>query len=382
MNLTPAFIKDNPVLTEIHVADIHFGNKSTKIEDHYNIMIEQFINPISAIHFDLLSINGDLFDHKVMANSYTVMYTIKFIDLCVQLCRARGATLVLLLGTAEHDADQLRLFYHYLDDPTIDIRIVETAKIEYIKGHRFLYMPEEYSMGKEYYEHLLYNNGWFDGICLHGTIAGTVRGADYQDYSGIRAVFDLDSFKYCKGPIICGHVHRAQCIGGYIYYCGDPVRFKFGEEYPKGFLICLHDTSSGRFYTHFSEIESFRYDTINIDDMLNRDPRQVISYIQGLKEQGIHKIRVQFSHDSSSIQIINDYFRNDPTIKMDMASVKKKQVEIQSNVDLFETDEYTGLEFILDETLDKKEILCQYANFLKGYTYISVDELIDLLKEE
>ena len=147
-------------LIEIHIADIHFGNKSTKIEDHFNIMVEQFINPISTINFDLLSINGDLFDHKVMANSDTVMYAIKFIDLCVQLCRARNATLVLLEGTSEHDADQLKLFYHYLEDPTIDIRIVESARFEIIKGYRFLYMPEEYSMGDEYYERLLYQSGW------------------------------------------------------------------------------------------------------------------------------------------------------------------------------------------------------------------------------
>lgn len=369
-------------LIEIHIADIHFGNKSTKIEDHFNIMVEQFINPISTINFDLLSINGDLFDHKVMANSDTVMYAIKFIDLCVQLCRARNATLVLLEGTSEHDADQLKLFYHYLEDPTIDIRIVESARFEIIKGYRFLYMPEEYSMGDEYYERLLYQSGWYDSACIHGTMVGSVHGAKEQSFDNSRAIFDLSCFSYCKGPIICGHVHKPQVMGGgYIYYSGCPIRYKYGEEEPKGFLICLHNYRTREFYIHFQEIESFRYDTINIDSILSNDPKDIIQYIQDLKASGIDKIRIQFSTDSSTTEIIKSYFKSIPDIKVDDTAVKKR-VELEANVDIFEDDEYSGLEFVLDETLDKKEILCKYANFLKGYVYVTTDELNALLKEE
>lgn len=369
-------------LIEIHIADIHFGNKSTKIEDHFNIMVEQFINPISTINFDLLSINGDLFDHKVMANSDTVMYAIKFIDLCVQLCRARNATLVLLEGTSEHDADQLKLFYHYLEDPTIDIRIVESARFEIIKGYRFLYMPEEYSMGDEYYERLLYQSGWYDSACIHGTMVGSVHGTKEQSFDNSRAIFDLSCFSYCKGPIICGHVHKPQVMGGgYIYYSGCPIRYKYGEEEPKGFLICLHNYRTREFYIHFQEIESFRYDTINIDSILSNDPKDIIQYIQDLKASGIDKIRIQFSTDSSTTEIIKSYFKSIPDIKVDDTAVKKR-VELEANVDIFEDDEYSGLEFVLDETLDKKEILCKYANFLKGYVYVTTDELNALLKEE
>lgn len=375
------FSSNNDTLIEVHIADIHFGNKSTKIEDHFNILMEQFIKPISTIHFDLLSINGDLFDHKVMANSDVVMYAIKFIGTCVQLCRTHNATLVLLEGTSEHDADQLKLFYHYLEDPSIDIRIVETARFEIIKGHRFLYMPEEYSMGGEYYDKLLSQSGWYDSACIHGTIAGTVRGANERNHESIRAVFDLSDFKYCRGPIICGHVHKPQVIeGGYIYYSGCPIRYKYGEEEPKGFLICLHNYKTREFYVHFQEIESFRYDTINIDDILSNDPKDIINYIQGLKASGIDNIRIQFSHDTASTEVIRSYFKSIPYVKVDDTFIKK-QVELEANIDLFDDDEYSGLEFVLDETLDKKEILCRYANFLKGYIYVTVDELNTLLKE-
>lgn len=370
---------DSDIMTEIHIADIHFGNRSTKIEDHYNIMVEQFLRPISTIHFDLLSINGDLFDHKVMAGSDVVMYATMFIDQCIKLCRERGATMVIMLGTKEHDADQLKLFYHYLTDPTIDLRIVEKAKFEMIKGHRFLYMPEEYSMGGEYYEKLLYHSGWWDTTCAHATFAGSVYGASVQDMDSIRAVFTPEQFAYCKGPIICGHVHKPQCIGGYVYYSGSPIRYKFGEEESKGFLICLHNYRTREFYMHFQEIESFRYDTINLDHMLNSDPKDVIAYIKDLKARGIDNIRVQFSMDTPTLEVIKNYFANIPYVKIDTTDIKKKQVEMETNTSIFD-DEYAGLEFILDETLDKNEILCKYVNILKGFTYITVDELTELLK--
>lgn len=375
-------VETRDVLTEIHIADIHFGNKSTKIEDHFKILYEQFIAPISMMQFDLLSINGDLFDHKFMANSDVIAYAIRFVDLCVQLCRQRDATLVLLYGTSEHDADQLKLFYHYLEDPTIDLRIVEHAKFEYIKGHTYLYMPEEYSMGAEYYNKLLFGSGWYDEVCLHGTIAGSVHGCNEPNKDGIRAVFGLEDFCYCNGPIICGHVHKAQCIKGYIYYCGNPIRYKFGEEEDKGFIICLHNFATREFYVHFQKIESFRYDTVNIDDLLLNDPKDVIDYINGLKANGIDHIRVQFTQDNSTTEVVKKYFSSIPYVKIDTTAIKKQQTELQMNQNVFDSEEYAGLEFILDDSLDKKDILCKYANFLKGFTYITVDELVDLLKED
>ena len=165
-----------------------------------------------------------------------------------------------------------------------------------------------------------------------------------------------------------------------MYYSGTPIRYKFGEEEPKGFLICLHNFTTREFYMHFQEVESFRYDTINVDDMLNSDPKVVIDYIMNLKAQGIDNIRVQFGVDNPNIEVIKQYFAGIPYVKIDTDKIKKKKMELESNESIFE-DEYAGLEFILDESLDKKDILCRYANYLKGYTYITVDELIELLKE-
>ena len=62
---------------EIHIADIHFGCVDPATE--YNILKEQFLDPISKLDFDILSIDGDIFDRKFMANSDAVYYAIEFV---------------------------------------------------------------------------------------------------------------------------------------------------------------------------------------------------------------------------------------------------------------------------------------------------------------
>ena len=88
-----------------------------------------------------------------MSNSDVIMYASMFIDQVVQLCRNKNATLVILHGTASHDANQLKLFYHYIG--TLDIRIIEHIQFEMIKESKVLCIPEEYNMGSDYYTNML-----------------------------------------------------------------------------------------------------------------------------------------------------------------------------------------------------------------------------------
>ena len=136
------------VRIEAHIADIHFGVIDPKLQ--FNILREQFILKLQSLRIlNAVYINGDIFDHKNLASSDVVMYANMFIDLLAELCRSKGATLVILHGTSSHDANQLKLFYRYLDNPEYDVRIIEQMKFEFIQGKRVLCIPEEYSKGKE-----------------------------------------------------------------------------------------------------------------------------------------------------------------------------------------------------------------------------------------
>lgn len=358
-------------LVEVHIADIHFGVIDPKVQ--YTILTEQFLNKITNIHFDILVIDGDLFDHKFQANSDAVLYAELFIASCVNICRMKNASIVLLHGTSSHDSNQLKLFYHYLSDPSIDMRIIENTRFEIIKGKRVLCIPEEYNKGKKYYEKFLYNSGFYDGVYMHGTLKGSIYGANEVNLSSKKnPTFDLDCFGYCLGPIISGHVHVAGCFEGHMYYPGCPIRWRFGEEQEKGFIILLHDLDSRRYHVHFEEIKSFRYDTINVDHLL-ADPQKAISYIDKLKQSGIDFVRLEISIDKQDcLNIIKHYYQKDPTIKiLETYKQEKEKREMQKALNT----KYSGYDYILDDNLTPEDKLTRYINQEMGYTFITVEEL-------
>ena len=132
-------MKDN-ILMEAHISDIHFGVFDPAKQ--YEILKNQFIDRIKLLDLDLISINGDLFHHKFMSSSDAVMYPLKFVDELVQVCRTKQCTLFILHGTPSHDANQTKLFYRYMNDPSVDVRVIETIKFEYVKQKRILCIPE------------------------------------------------------------------------------------------------------------------------------------------------------------------------------------------------------------------------------------------------
>lgn len=371
-------------LTEIHMADLHFGAICPKTQ--YQILKEQCLNKIRNIHFDVFSIDGDFFEHKFMSNSDAIMYGVMFMNELVDLCREKGATLVVIHGTAYHDASQLKLFYHYLQDPTIDIRIVEEVKFEYIKGAKVLCIPELYGKGKEYYENFLFKSGSYDSVFMHGVIKGAIYEAKNQE-SGIHSdkapTFTIDDFRLCKGPILSGHVHTPGCFDTYFYYCGSPIRTRHGEEQEKGFLIVLHNLDTQEHYVHLEPIKSFRYDTVNLDNLLALDPKNVIDYVNKLQSEGVDYIRVEFKdiyteQQRANLDLLKKYYKSNNRVKIKAENNKLKQV-IQENSEL--SEKYSEYDYIMDKSLSEYEIFTMYVNQQMGYQYLTVDELKKILTE-
>lgn len=363
---------------EVHIADIHFGSIDPMTQ--YTILHEQFINKIAIIDFDILSIDGDIFDKKFMANSDTVFYAMKFVQECVELCVQRQATIIIISGTESHDSGQLKLFYGYLDMDNVDMRIVEHINIEYVQGLSILCIPEEYGKGEDYYNNFLdkeYNTAF-----IHGTVVGSVYGATKENLNSAKyPIFSIDSFSGCRGPIICGHVHKAMCLNGYIYYCSNPIRYKFGEEEEKGFNIVLHNKFTNNHSINFIPIQSFRYDTISIKDLELKDPDLIISHLDSLLINGIDHIRIVFdeSIDSHSQKIIEKYYLNNPNV-----AIKRNNEQNTPTVNT--TDEieqkYSKLDFLLDPSLDGYTKFVNFINYNMGKEFITVDMLKKVLSEK
>jgi DNA repair exonuclease SbcCD nuclease subunit len=360
-------------IIEVHIADLHFGAFNPKIQ--YQILQEQFLSKIKDLpQIDLISVDGDIFDHKVMSNSDVVLYASLFIDNLVSICRDKKATLILLHGTYSHDYDQLKMFYHYMDDKSVDVRVITQIQFEIVKGCRILCIPELYGVDESIYRHYFFESGWYDEAFVHGTFKGAVFG----DNVGAGRLLTEEDFIYCTGVAISGHVHKGGCFNGFYYYCGCPYRWKFGEEEDKGFLILAHNLDTRYHYTHFEKIESFRYDTIFLDDLISNDPKVIIDYINNLQQtQGIDfiKVKVRFPVNGSDKTIINNYYRNNPNTFvefMDISEIEEQKKEEQIKQD----EEYS---YLLDNSISDLDRFVMYINNSEGYEFITVDKLSELL---
>ena len=369
------YLNKRGTLIQAHLADLHFGAFNPKTQ--FDILKEQVLQKLLNLpKLDVICVNGDIFDHKVMSNSDAAMYACSFIDILVNIARQKNATLVLLHGTYSHDYDQLKLFYHYIEDPTVDIRIVTTIKFEMIKGAKVLCIPELYNVDESIYRHFFFESGWYDEAFVHGTFKGAV----YGDNVGAGRLLTPEDFIYCKGVAIAGHVHKSGCFNGFFYYCGCPYRWKFGEEEEKGFIILAHDLDSQIHHVHFEIVNSFRYDTIYLDTLVSEDPKKIIDYINNLRvSQGIDFIKVKFRVPVSGYNktVINNYYRNNPSTFVNFE--ENVELERQKKEELIKQN--AQYSFLTDTSLTPFEIFVRYVNESEGSEFITVAQLTELLKE-
>lgn len=369
------YTKARGTLIQAHIADLHFG--AFNPQQQFNILKEQVLSKLWLIpKLDIIVIDGDIFDHKVMSNSDATMYACSFVDQLVNIARAKNSTLVILHGTYSHDYDQLKIFYHYMQDKTVDVRVITNIQFEYIKGAKILCIPELYGLDESIYRHMFFESGWYDEAFVHGTFKGAV----YGDNVGNGRLLSPEDFKYCKGVVIAGHVHKSGCFNGFFYYCGCPYRWKFGEEEEKGFLLLAHDLDTQIHHVQFEPITSFRYDTIYLDTLVSEDPKKIIDYINRLKvEQGIDFIKVRFRIPIPGYNrtIINNYYRNNSNTFVEFMDIKdveeqKREEQIKQN---------SQYNYLMDKGISDFERFVRYVNESEGCEFITVQKLTEILNE-
>lgn len=364
------------LLISAHIADLHFSAFDPKHQ--YEILEEQFIKVIDSLpKLDIISIDGDIYHHKLMGNSDGLYYASLFIDDVMNVARKHNATVVLIHGTYSHDADQLKNFYHYLTNYDVDVRIATTLQFENIKNARILCIPELYGIDESAYYKYLHCSGYYDEAFMHGTFKGAV----YGDNVGNGRLFTPKDFDHCCGFMIGGHVHTPGCHSGYFYYTGSPYRWKFGEEEDKGFLITIHDLDTQRHYVYFKKIVSDTYITLDIDDIQDKDPKALIEYITRIRtQQNINYLKIRFKTPVTGPDktILENYYRNNSTTTLEFMDIlEERKLQQQKNGEI--PKEY---DFILDNSLSDFEKFVRYVNTNEGCEFITVDKLKELLEKD
>lgn len=365
-------------LVQVHIADIHFGAIDPKIA--YDILEEQFLRPIAGLNFTLLSIDGDLFDKRFFANHPAVQYATRFVGECCSLCKAKGATMIILEGTQSHDNFQIELFSHVLD-PMVDVRIITTARFENVGGYKILCLPEEYGRPETYYQSFL--KEYYDMCILHGTVVGSVFGAKQENLNSTKyPVFSIDSFAGCRGPIIAGHVHKSLCLNKYIYYVSNPIRDKFGEEEPKGYAV-VWISDQGHFF-RFIPIESFNYITIPFMSLVHMDVDQMVQFLDAKMADGVTHVRIDMmgiSSDQDHIaEILRKYYMLNPNVVFKRAEINTAGQVGEDTTPIIANLENDKFAFVLDNTTDPMQKFVQYVNMNEGDGFITIDTLSQLLK--
>jgi hypothetical protein len=86
---------------------------------------------------------------------------------------------------------------------------------------------------------------------------------------------------------------------------------------------------------------------------------------------------MEFTLEHENINILKSFYRNNPTISI-KCDYKNDIIRRQSQEVLEQCKEF---DYITDKSLTEFDILSRYINDSKGYTYITPEELIELLKE-
>lgn len=368
---------DRGTLITAHISDLHFAAMNP--QKQYNILEDQFISKLESMpRLDLICINGDLFDHKISLSSEATLYSSMFIAKLVEISKNHNATLILLQGTLSHDSNQLKIYYHYMQRTDVDVRVVTNIRFEMVKNCRVLCIPELYGVPEDYYQYILFGSGFYDLCIMHGTIKGAV----YGNNVGSGRLFTIEDFLNCKGPIISGHIHKAETFYDHFYYCGSPYRWRFDDDCFKGFILMSYNMNTRQYYLDYEEIISDTYKTITLDQLVNNDPIDTINYIRELKaSQGINYIRIKFSSviPGSMRMTLNDQFRNDDTVSFEYYS-QEREIAKQAEEKIKQDGEKFA--FLLDSNLTDEQKFVMWVNHLKqDDTFLTVEELECLLKE-
>lgn len=363
-------------LIGVCTADLHFGAFDPR--EQYKILKEQFVDVIAEYpRLDYILICGDIYDRKFMGNSDALLYAANIIEDIVNVARMKNSTVILIHGTFSHDADQLKNFYHYMNDTTVDVRVITSIQYINVKGARMLCIPELYNVPEEIYHNILHYNGYYDFCFLHGTFEGSVYG---DKPIGNGRLFRMEDFDMCRGFMVGGHVHTPGCHKGYFYYTGCPYRWRFGEEEEKGFITTVYDTDTHGHYIHFNPITSFKYITMEYKDIVT-DPKAVIEYINNIQRtQNIDFLKIKFTVpvDGADKVSIQNYYKNQSRTTIAFMDVmeEKKAEDMKNGV------VNSNYDFILDPHLSDMEKFVQFVNMKEGSTFITIDKLREILDEK
>lgn len=375
------------------IADLHIGAMPLEQTKKEFTIIEDFYNKNKSI--DLTVIGGDFFDHKLYANSEYISFALYAMNF---ICNHSKYVRV-VYGTKSHEWDQYTIF-NLIN--SCDYKVIKHVMTEEILGFNILYLPEEHIYDKtEYYSKYFNEDNRYDYVFGHGVIeevmTEAVRHTDQKTERLRVPIFKSSELsRICKGKVYFGHYHIYSNIDDKIFYCGSFSRYKFGEEKEKGFIYFKYNKKK---YSEMlvNNTEALNYVTIGFgfNDKILYDENAFYDKLQKIKDNKnlvYDKLRIMVNipedHDNPDfiLKILQDTFRNDDTIKVNIVNGYIKKLRETSKQKVKDFMNLYGFLFDKELPLEEKTrlYLIEHDNYelssekIKKY---NTEKLQDILKE-
>lgn len=375
------------------ISDIHFG--AMPPNKLYEELEKGFLKYLKSLKIlDAVLICGDLFDNKLSLNSDHVKYSFIFLKKLLEICVKHQCKLRIIKGTNFHDNNQLDIL-KFFANYNIDFKVFETVeKEELFPNLNVLYIPEEYIADKdEYYKE--YFKDSYDMIFGHGMmneVAFVAKTQESEVTMQKAPIFKSEELtNICKGPVFFGHIHKPQCIKDKIYYVGSYSRWCYGEEEPKGFIMCAYTPETANYEIEFIENKNAPlYNTMIIDynsSFYKDDENYQMDYIlRMVNNLNLDRIRIIFNIPEDYpnpillTNLINDIFAKYRHIKViiknnSKESIKKREMEDKVKLLL------TKYDFIFDKSVSPEEKLSRFIK-IKYNKDISIDNMRNYLYQK
>lgn len=374
------------------IADLHFGAMPAKsLYNELDKGLLKYLKSLKILNF--LVFAGDLLDSRLNLNSDHTKYLFIFLKKLMEICAEKNCKLRILKGTMSHDNNQLDIL-KYFANLNVDFKVIETVtEEELFPDMKVLYIPEEYVDDPDYYTE--YFNKEYDMVFGHGMLAEVafVGKAQSSEVTMKKApVFKSDDIlKITKSVAFFGHIHKSQCIKGRIYYTGSYSRWVYGEEEPKGFMMCVYTPDTGNYEVEFIENKNAPlYNSMIIDygsSFYKDDHTQQMDYIvRMVNNLHVERLRIIFNIPETYenpillTNLINDVFSKYRHIKVvinNNSKDSKRKREMEERVKTL----LTKYDFIFDKSIPPEEKLSRFIK-IKYNKNISIDDMVNYLYQK
>lgn len=364
----------------IVIGDFHWDALDAMKQYAETKWILDFIDKLP--HLDLIVIAGDYFDCKILLNSKSSIYAIRWMSELEKICKRKNVCVRVIRGTSSHDNNQLDAFNGYENENSKQFRIIrECTMEETFPGFRCLYCPDETIPTAEYMEkyHDLFFNGPYDAMFFHGSFDVVVPSIALQESeaSGMNnVIFKYDFFEDICRVMIGGHWHDGD-RHGHMYYTRSLNRWSFNENRMKGFIYLNYDTDEKKYQVQRIENPfTDHYVTFSVNTGVYRGMDDYHALMEDIDEKlemdqdkTLHiRIKILIEDEKieneNGINALKHRYMNEKRIKIvtKNAMKEKKKKEDRKKNDLIRSE----FAFVQDKTKSPALIIQEFILHQKG----------------